>query len=316
MWLGLSRTDLGFMNVLDGILRKAEASQRNRLPDLRRSSTLLVTSDYSGFQKGSLFEVYVLLIIGSEGWAEWEKARIQLRRTFRLIKRRISFKGLNDSRKRKVLPFFLNEADNLPGLCVALILHNDIKSLFRKEGVIDLSAPHLAPYRHYDYRVFERLLRIVHFVSFFLAGLSRHGQDVMWFTDQDDIAANDQRVIELTRIWSIVFSNYLQHDLRHIRCGTTKCDNGTLQIEDLAAIPDLTAGALGELLNCYARTDTIPRNNLTIPLPSKLSRKNTNICTWLAQSDAPLKRLIYLIEEEPISHALKVKDLKLHGIAL
>jgi hypothetical protein len=38
----------------------------------------------------------------------------------------------------------------------------------------------------------------------------------------------------------------LFEDWGRIRCGTMKCDNGSLQIEDFVAIPDLIAGALSE----------------------------------------------------------------------
>ena len=108
-----------------------------------------------------------------------------------------------------------------------------------------MTRPDLAAYSHLRASVFERMLRVVHLVSFFTAGLSRAGQDVLWFTDVDDIAANNERIVELTNVWANVFSHYLQHDLRHVRCGTTQCDNGTLQLEDLASIPQSLGWCFG-----------------------------------------------------------------------
>jgi hypothetical protein len=311
MWSSIARPGFGFMNTLDGLLACAPL---DCLEDLHASPTLIVTSDYSGHQKGSVFEIYALLVTGSQSWDAWESARLELRRAFKIGRRRISFKGLNDARKRHVLPCFLNAADHLSGVCVALAVQRNIQSLFRKEGALDLNSPELSQYAHYNPSVFERLLRVVHFVSFFLAGLSRPGQDVLWFTDQDAIAANDRGVVKLTEIWANVFGHYLQHDLRHIKCGTTRCDNGTLQIEDLASVPDLAAGALGELLNRYATAGGTPGSRLVAPAPAGLSRKSTEICTWLAYGGARLNRLVFLIEQKPDGSSLRVKDLRLHAV--
>lgn len=272
---------------------------------------LLVASDYSGQHKGASFETYSMLFTGTRGWDEWETTRLQLRRIYKVGNRRISFKGLSDSRKRDMLPSFLNAADQLPGLCVVLAVDRKIQSLFHKDKPIDLSSPELTSYSHYRDRIFERLLRIVHFVSFFVAGLSRQNQDVLWFTDQDAIAANDARVVELCGIWSNVLGNYLKHDLRHIKCGTTQCDDGSLQIEDLASVPDLAAGALGALLNQYAAKGIMP-SRVLIPAPSELPPKSAHICKWLAYKEASLNRLILMIDEEPKMGSLRLKLLHLH----
>lgn len=301
------------MNVLDSLMCRVRL---DCITDLRASPTLIVTSDYSGQQKGSLHEVYAFLIVGSQGWNEWESARLELRRTFRVGRRRVSFKGLTDVRKRRMLSCFLSAADKLPGLCVALVVQRSIQSLFTKKGSLDFNSPELIEFAHYNAHVFERLLRVIHFVSFFLAGLSQPGQDVLWFTDQDDIAANDERVCELTRIWANVFGHYLQHNLRHLRCGTTKCDNGTLQIEDLASIPDLVSGALGELLNRYSTAGCKLNGRLIVPAPQGLSRKSGDICKWLAYGDARLNRVVFFIEEMANTHDLCVKNLHLHTVRM
>jgi len=299
------------MNAMDAVVSKASL---DCVGYLRASPALTVTSDYSGQQKGSIFETYAFLITGSEGWDEWETERLRLRRSFKVGRRQISFKSLSDSRKRQMLSCFLNAADQIPGLCVVLAISRAIRSLFCEEAGIDFNTPDLLPYRHYDPRVFEQLLRVIHFVSFFLAGLSRQGQDVLWFTDQDAIAANDARVIELTNIWARVLGHYLHHDLRHIKCGTTRCDDGSLQIEDLASVPDLAAGAFGELLNRYAAEGATPASRLVIPAPRKLSSKSAHICMWLAYDRARLNRLFYLIDEVPTTGGLRVKELHLHAI--
>lgn len=308
-WNSMSKSDMGFMRSMDAIVSKV---QLDCIRYLRESPILIVTSDYSGQHKGSNFETYAIHITGLTGWNEWEKARLQLRSFFNVGRRKISFKGLSDSRKAHILPYFLSEADQLPGLCVVIAVPRSSRSLFCEKKKIDLNLPDLAQYSHYNPHTFEKFLRIIHFVSFFLAGISREGQDVFWFTDQDDIAANDRRVVELTNTWANVFSHYLQHDLRHIKCGTTRCDDGSLQIEDLASLPDLSAGALCEMLNLYLKKGVIPKNKLIIPVPQGLSPKSMRICNWLAYNRGKLDRLLYLIDEVPGMGKLNVKQLDIH----
>lgn len=61
------------------------------------------------------------------------------------------------------------------------------------------------------------------------------------------MAANVQRLTQLTEVLARVSSNSIAHDLRHLRCGTTHSDDGTLSLEDLVAICDLGAGAFCEV---------------------------------------------------------------------
>ena len=302
------KPDSGIVGTFRDLLSKVNL---NCLTDLHGSPTLIVVSDYSGQQPGSLFEVYSLLMTGIQSLAEWEHMRLGLRTRFQIGLERISFKGLNDNRKRSMLPYFLNLAGHIPGIVITIAVQRSIRSLFYERGLPDLKSPELSQYAHFDAYTFERLLRIVHFVSFYVAEFSRPNQDVLWFTDQDAIAPNDGRISELTQVWAKFLGHYSQHNLGHIRFGTTKNDNGSLQIEDLASIPDLVAGALGELLNKYGMEGVLPVERLVLPTPHNLSRKSVDICSWLAKGCTNLNRLCYLIEKMTDSDSLLVKDLRL-----
>lgn len=296
----------------DSILKAAQAAPR-LLPNLHRAETLIVTSDYSGQHKASKFESYAFLFANLEAWPEWEQRRIEVRKIHRSEGRRVSFKKLGDALKQRMLPDFLQAANLLPGLCVCVLIDKAIPSMFRKEGPLDFSEPDLAPFSHYPRIAFEKLLRVVHLVSFFLAGLTMPGQNILWFTDQDDIAANDTGVVELTRIWENILSHYLQHDVGHLRCGTTASDNGSLQIEDLAAIPDLVAGAIVDAINSYAAAGTIPALGLLTPPPDNVSPKAREIIGWFSEDWWPMHRLVYSFEAVPGSTALAIKRLCFHG---
>src|SRR5690606_32799293 len=142
----------------------------------------------------------------------------------------------------------LNAANSLDGLSFSIAINKKCKSLFSGEVPLDLQNPSFEPYKKWKSSVLEKAFITIHFLAFILAGLSKPGQNVLWFSDEDNIVANDQRVYELTKLFAWISSEYLRFSLGHLRCGTSRCDNGTRQIEDFLAIPDLIGGAISEQL--------------------------------------------------------------------
>src|SRR5664279_1057869 len=69
---------------------------------------LWVASDYSGAQRGSRFMMIGVLIGDAGHSAEWELRRRKIRKQHLPDSRRMSFKGLNDSKRRAALIPFLN----------------------------------------------------------------------------------------------------------------------------------------------------------------------------------------------------------------
>ncbi len=302
------------MNVFSQSIRRSLSKDPNLLPDLANFTHLLIASDYSGHHQGCRYESYSYLIVGmGESWLSWEASRLSVRQRFKLAKRSFAYKKLNDSRKREALDSFLAASEVLAGLCVTVLIDKSITSMFDKEGRVDFSDPLLHPYSQFGIASFERLLRVVHLASFFVAGLSAPGQNITWFTDRDDIAANHARLTQLTSAWATVLSNYLSHPLGHLRCGTTESDNGTLQIEDLTAIPDLAAGALAEMATCYDKESHVPDGPLIVPPPNGVSEKTRSIIRWLSNSVPPLKRMIYVIHPVGNTSTLTIKRLQLHS---
>jgi len=121
----------------------------------------------------------------------------------------------------------------------------------------------------------------------------------MWVIDEDDIAANVAMLTHLTNLFARVLSSYSGHALGHIRCGTTANDDGSLTIEDLAAIADLTTGALGELCTGFIDQDMFPRKGLITPFPERLSWKTKLIGSWMAAPDFRIHRHTSVIELKP-----------------
>ena len=153
-------------------------------------------------------------------------------------------------------------------------------------------------------------MRVLHLSAFLLSGLSVPGQDVLWIIDEDDIAANLTMLTDLTELFARVLSSYSSHSLGHIRCGTTATANdGGLALEDLAAIADLTTGALGELCTGFITGDVFPRKGLITPLPSNLSWKAKLIASWMAAPGFTIRRHTTIVELRPNSTKTRVTTL-------
>lgn len=297
-WAHSDRPNLGFMNGLSASVKRMEEKYPGLIPNLRNRDVILIGSDYSGEHKTASHEVLAFVITSFHSSQIWEEARAAVRSEFLKDGRRMSFKQLRDQQRARALIPFLSAANVIEGLLVVVAINKEIVSMFEREGSIDFTNPDVAAHSHWSPIAFEKLLRIVHIVGLFLNGLSREGQDVMWFTDQDQIVPNDERAVEVAKIFETVGSHYLLHDLRNARIATTEHDSEARRIEDLVAIPDLAAGALSHLLAESNKANALPTGSGVTPSPTGLPDKVKIIQSWLADNSQPLRRLMYTIEPE------------------
>ncbi len=298
---------------INNMIHELDISDPNSLPDIQRGSTVLVGSDYSGQHAASDYESQAFILADIEFCQEWGAIRRLLRKIFLRDGRRISYKALRDKKRKEILPHFLNAANKIPGLLVVILTKKNIESLFKPNGRIERTDPEIAKYRHWSPRVLEKLLRIVHFLSLFVSGLSKSGQDILWITDEDDIAANIDRHQDLTKIFGHICSHYLKHNLRHLRVATTASDTGKRDVEDFVSIADLAAGALCEVLNTYLRKGVVPTPELVLPVPNELDDKAITLMNWFSDRTQDLKRLVLTIDPIDGSTSLSVKQLSFYG---
>lgn len=276
-----------------------------------RGQTLVMVADFGGQHKGQHFDTYAFLILDLDRNGRWVQGQRLFRQTVMPNARRMSFKAMNDNRRRQALFPFLGLSDGIEGWLVLFGVSKAGGSLFggleKAAGVEDLFA-------HWKPSVRERLLRIMHLSAFLLSGLSSPQQDVLWFIDEDEVAANAQQLTQLTNIFGRVSSNSLAHDLRHIRCGTTRSDDGTLSLEDLVAVCDLAAGAYCEVATAMIKQGRFPRRDVITALPADLSWKTRVLTTWLAADSGPLQRLTCSIELESTSPRMRATMMRWHAV--
>lgn len=312
-WHFIDKPELGLMNIISSIIHELDISDPDALPDVRRGSTLLIGSDYGGQHATSDYESLSFILADIENCHEWALKRRLLRERFLCDGRRFSYKVLQDRKRKEILPQFLNAANQIPGLLVVVLIKKNIASLFKPNGHIKRTDSEIRRFAHWKPSVLEKLLRVVHFLSLFVAGLSRSDQDVLWITDEDDIVANIDRHQDLTTIFGQICSHYLKHNLRHLRVATTASDTGKRDVEDFVSIADFAAGALCEVLNTYLRKNVSPTPELILPVPSELDDKALALMNWFSDRTQNLKRLVLSIEPIEDSNSLRIEHLTFHG---
>jgi hypothetical protein len=209
----------------------------------------------------------------------------------------MSFKNLNDSKRKKVLPYFLDAADHFSGICTSFVISKKIKSLcFWPEGVDDFKkAANLKA--KWNYKHLETAIRITHFCSLLIAGLSHEHQDIYWISDEDSLFANPSYSSDIVNITSHFSSYYVKYPLGKLGIGTTKLDEGDYQTEDLTLVPDLVAGATAELATKIAQKyiGHIPMK-MALSIPDNLSQKAKSIVDWLANDSDKLKKSVLVFD--------------------
>jgi hypothetical protein len=302
------------MSGLSKTIQDMERARSNLLPNLRIGSTIVVASDYGGQHDTSTYQSLSFLFANLESCGEWDLRRTRLRQEFLPDGRRMSYKALNDANKKQALFPFLLAANHIPGLSITFLINKKIGSLFVEAGKLDIKRMGLHQFEHWSNYTFEKLLRVLHLISLFIAGLSRPHQDVLWFTDEDDIVPNPSRLSEVSDVLGHISNHYLRHDMGNLRCGTTKCDDGSRLIEDLAAIPDLVAGALADALtNNPTKID--PKSVGSTSKLVNISYKSKQVIAWFTDMASPLRRLVCVIDPMPKSSKLATTWIKFDAMS-
>jgi hypothetical protein len=298
---------VGLGGILAGSLSAHLLSDESGFPFLSRGRTLLLVADFGGHHQKQHFDTYTFLILDLAKNREWLAQQHSFRNAILQSRRRMSFKALNDGMRRRALVPFMQAAARIEGCLAQFAISKVGGSLFTGASEDERGTELL---KRWKPNVRERLLRVLHLSAFLLSGLSAPGQDVLWIIDEDDIAANVPMLTDLTELFARVLSSYSSHMLGHIRCGTTAtAGDSRLVLEDLAAIADLTTGALGELCTGFVAEDVFPRKGLITPLPGNLTWKTKLIASWMAAPGFPIRRHTTILELEPNSPGTRISTL-------
>lgn len=291
-WTTVAEPLFPWCNTLNRIMHSI------RVPKLH-GPMVFIASDYGGAHKSSKYEVISVLYVDAEDSREWEERRRQVRKQYMGDGRRMSFKRLSERQRRKAIVPFLWAAEALSGVCVSLVIRKSLRPIHGDKAVFDQFRKALPLQGKWRDRQLERMMRITHLVSFLTGGLSRPGQHIYWISDQDDVFADKRKSTDSAQVVSRFTSHYVKHPLGELGVGTTAIDEGDRFEEDLAAIPDLVAGATSELATQLADVcgGCIPLG-VAIPFDRMLVWKVELLFDWLYDDRGSFKRVIVLFEKQ------------------
>jgi len=277
-----------------------EAMKNTVLPQLS-GEMLFLASDYGGNHKRSDYYVYSVLIADWQYCVNWEYNRKIVRKKYLKDNRRMSFKGLNDFRKRKALVPFLEASDYIHGICCNLIQTKKLKNPFfdnkKYRRINDISEKYKMKGK-WNPKSLDRMWMIVNFIAMLIAGFAKERQHIYWISDEDDIFANENKAEDVKDLLSALTTMYVEFELGELGIGTTKLDEGDRIEEDLVALADLAAGSLSEFATKISRKlGGRLYGGLFYEIPKGLSKKTELIISWLGDKKDNLYKQILMIEE-------------------
>jgi hypothetical protein len=266
-----------------------------------RGRQLLIVCDIGGSLKEQPFETFSFLILDLDRNMVWLQGQSAFRHRVMVHRRRMAFKKLNDANRRRALLPFLSLAEKLTGNLVTFAIDKKKRPKMENGG-----AAHAEISSFWKPSVVERLMWLIFLGAFLVSGFSVPGQDVMLIIDEDEVAANVRQLTKLTELFGRAVGNQAGPMMGHLRCGTTKSDDGSYALEDLAALPDLVAGATAEFVAALAVNGLGPISPLIQLLPAGVSWKTRTIMPWALNASASLDRFVCLIDGAPGSSKWRV----------
>jgi len=310
IWNHINNPDFGLSNSISDVIHRQELLEPELLTSTRLGPTLLITSDYGGEIKESKYETLSFLVADLAFCWFWDQSRIEIRKIILSDSRRIAYKNLSDKRRKNALVPFLRAANSIPGLLITFVIDKQVLSNFSEPEPPNPEILDLGLKSKWKPKSFAKLTRVAHFGSLLVSCMSAQGQNIMWFTDEDAIAANDEKVIEATKVITHILNGYLQHGMGRCQFGTTRCDDGSMAIEDLASIPDLVAGAMAEAASTSLLDRGLPFGRVHLPYQKPpYCKKAHAILGWMADGPHPLKKMVICIDKE--KDIISIKHLKL-----
>jgi hypothetical protein len=261
---------------------------RNKFPILS-GPTLVACTDTSGAQRGSRYIVAGVLIVDIENSGNWNRDRMRIRNNFLRNNRRMSYKNMNDGQRRAALMPFLRAADDIRGLCFVMAFDKRLGNLCTCEGLYDRAKREGIIKGRWKASNFDQMMRMVQLVSSLLASVATRGQHIFWISDLDDCFSTELMKADTAAMMSSFTSQYIKHELGELGLGTTELDEGDRFEEDLAAIPDLAAGAVCDLLNeMHQHFGMVPQIRTLVP---RLRPKTDAITSWFFDNRGSLIKL-------------------------
>jgi hypothetical protein len=154
---------------------------------------------------------------------------------------------------------------------------------------------------------FEKASRLTHFIALLIAGISKQGQNIYWYSDEDNLFSTTDYSLDVAKLLSHLSSFYNPLNLGELGIGTTKLNEKDFFEEDLNSIPDLCAGSLSEFFDkAFHLTDQNPMRDFAQIFPKGLATKTNLIIDWLSNQKHQLKKVTIVFDRLNKEGAYKI----------
>lgn len=247
VWRAFDVADAGYVNAFSEAIAVTEAKLGDLFWPVDRDLQI-IASDYSGQHRHATHEVYSFLITTRPALEAWLPLRQEFRAQWLRDGRRLSFKQLREPVRRRAYPHFLDLAGALPANLLTVMIDNRVGSLIAggPQALADALDDCFIPGASGG--SIEKIYRLAMLMSMVQAGLRNPQQPAMWISDHDETLDSHHKRERFARL-----ATYLAVGL------TSSASTGELHFmttlspylpawgEDLAAIPDIAAGACAKL---------------------------------------------------------------------
>lgn len=291
VWRPIIATQVGFAAVISEAIVNAEKAHCDLLWPVD-VGLQIVASDYSGQHRQAMHETYSFLVTTDGALAEWLPRWSEFRAEWLRDGRRLSFKQLREPVRRRAYPHFLDLAGSLRANLITIMVDNRVGWLSGDPCELaaiwdDCFAPGATA------AVIEKAYRLALFVCLIQAGLRREEQGSRWISDQDEVLDSfdkRERFAGLARYLTFGLTGWRAAAVQEFM--TTGVAGAPAWLEDLAAIPDIAAGAcaqLGDVLPLF-----LNRPTWTVPMTygDAVDERARVFADWLSQAGGVLRHVL------------------------
>ncbi len=294
VWQRLGDVRFGLANRLSNALAELEWRVPDIFLNLHGSTELLVACDFAGSHRDAKYEAFAFLLAAIGQSDSWMAARASVRRRFLQGRGELSYKGLNDGRRQRALAPFLIAANLFPGNLIVVMIDKAITRLFDNPGDQVLLPELIVAVRNWNASSFRRLLLVGTLGAVLVSGLASRSQDLLWVTDEDEIAPNPKKHDDAGHVLHHCLSTYAPTLKGSFTFVTTETNVSNFLTADCVAITDLAAGSLVDAFGgCKPGVGLWVRPVGSLPFKARV------ILDWFAQTGHTLRRVVVALDTGP-----------------
>ncbi len=281
--------------LLNSSLMKRHTRKQLILPNFADTETVVICSDYGGEAKGSKYYTYSFVFAAYSGLGFFSDRMIDIRKKYGLDnpQKEISFKDAHYGQMFRCIDEYLTVANNMiNGLVFTLAVEKDIVSLLDKDDKKTLkhTTEQLLGYSYGKWKpsIFEKNMRIIYTLTYFIKLLIPTGKKIFWMTDEDAIMANESKIDDTTRIISNIINLFKDAPKYQLMGFTPKpyYEDELYFLTDILSIADLSAGSIEQLLTRQATGN------------GELSPLAEQVIKWSSVQGVGLDKLIFIINKQ------------------